>query len=329
LSSNLTPLIEHHIKDTVNKSFLPAYSQQSSALHQELVRELRNEIHSLKSEMSAWQSEAFRNHEATIRELEHTVRTLSEQVKYLSMGSLHHLPQSQQAQNSPGPHIQPPQAAMAQPHLRAQQNMPPPSTQAPAGYGMSSGSFPQQQQPPPVMHPTWFPTSIAAPQASHPATLPQPPPQAPAQQDRSPPIKNEQWDELYLSVLHTQDASKLRDLLSRTNPEQIMPLNGTPLVSQAVVLTLIHRLSAVVGETAPNDESFKSSLWWLQRTVALLRPEDKLISDFIPRVIPNVQHLLVTTKQRLTILPGGPSTLETARTITEIQDTLRRKVVPV
>jgi hypothetical protein len=34
-----------------------------------------------------------------------------------------------------------------------------------------------------------------------------------------------------------------------------------------------HQLSAVVGETPPNDESFKTSLWWLQRSVALLRPE--------------------------------------------------------
>lgn len=102
-----------------------------------------------------------------------------------------------------------------------------------------------------------------------------------------------------------------------------------------------------MGETPPNDETFKTSLWWLQRSVSLLRPEvssylivqnrvklttlvqDKLITDFIPRVIPNVQHLLNTTKQRLTILPGGPSTLETARTLSDIQETLRRKVSPV
>ncbi|TFK67911.1 hypothetical protein BDN72DRAFT_842508 [Pluteus cervinus] len=338
LSTNLTPLIERQIKDAVSKTFLPIYSQQSSALHQDLVRELRTEVHGLKSELTAWQTEAFRSHETTIRELEHTVRTLSDQVKYLTMGSqLHHLQQqSQQAHNSPGPHIPQSQGPMTQ--LRTQ-NLPP-TTQPSSGFSLGSASFPppqqqqqqqQQQQPPPppVMHSTWFPSTIAAPQASHPATLPQPPQQTATQQDRSPPIKNEQWDELYLSVLHTQDAAKLRDLLSRTNPELIMPLNGPPLVSQAVILTLIHRLSAVVGESTPNDESFKTSLWWLQRTVALLRPEDKLITDFIPRVIPNVQHLLVATKQRMAILPGGPATLETVRTISEVQETLRRKVMPV
>lgn len=53
--------------------------------------------------------------------------------------------------------------------------------------------------------------------------------------------------------------------------------------------------------------------------------QDKLIMDFIPRVIPNVQQLLVTTKQRLGILPG-PSTIDTVRNISDIQDVLRRKV---
>jgi hypothetical protein len=119
--------------------------------------------------------------------------------------------------------------------------------------------------------------------------MPQPPPQQ-SQQNQSPPIKADQWDEIYLGVLHTQDASKLRELLSHTNPELIMPLNGPALVSQAVILTLVHRvrgllffffslvsstpqLSAVISETPPNDEAFKNALWWLQRTSALLRPE--------------------------------------------------------
>jgi hypothetical protein len=85
-------------------------------------------------------------------------------------------------------------------------------------------------------------------------------------------------------------------------------------------------LSAVVGDTAPNDELFKTSLWWLQRVAGLLRPEDKLIADFIPRVIPTVQQSLNTTKQRLAILPGGSATMETARALSDVQDALRRKV---
>lgn len=63
LSSNLTPLIERNVKEAVTKTFIPIYSQQSSAMHQDLLRELRSEIHSLKSELTAWQSDAFRNQE--------------------------------------------------------------------------------------------------------------------------------------------------------------------------------------------------------------------------------------------------------------------------
>jgi hypothetical protein len=54
--------------------------------------------------------------------------------------------------------------------------------------------------------------------------------------------------------------------------------------------------------------------------------QDKLIADFIPRVIPNVQVGLTSTKQRLAILPGGTQSMESARMISDIQETIRRKV---
>lgn len=66
LSSNLTPLIERQIKEAITKTFIPVYSQQSSAMHQEVLRELRNEIHTVKTELTAWQSEAFRSQEVNI-----------------------------------------------------------------------------------------------------------------------------------------------------------------------------------------------------------------------------------------------------------------------
>ena len=41
--------------------------------------------------------------------------------------------------------------------------------------------------------------------------------------------------------------------------------------------------------------------------------------------MPNVQQMLNTTKQRLSILPGPP--IEATRTISEIQDILNRKPI--
>jgi hypothetical protein len=63
LSTNLNPLIERYVKDSVSKTFIPAYSQQSSALHQELLHELRAEVHNVKKESIAWQNDTARGQE--------------------------------------------------------------------------------------------------------------------------------------------------------------------------------------------------------------------------------------------------------------------------
>ena len=153
-------------------------------------------------------------------------------------------------------------------------NMPPVSQQPPSGYAPPQhGPFPQQQQQPPQQtlpapqSAPWFTTNIAAPQASHPVA----PPPAPQAINRTPPLtQNEEWDDKYLAVLGSQDTRQLRELLARSNPEVVMPTTGSGPLSQAVVLTLVHRLSQIIGETPPIDESFKSSLWWLQRAASTL-----------------------------------------------------------
>jgi len=63
LSVNLVPLIERNVKDAIQKSLIPLYSQQSSAMHQDLIRDLRSEMHAFKSELTGWQSESLRSQE--------------------------------------------------------------------------------------------------------------------------------------------------------------------------------------------------------------------------------------------------------------------------
>lgn len=200
------------------------------------------------------------------------MKYLSVSVAGPSAATLHHLQQSQHAQNTPAaPQASQLQSSVGTTHLR-QVNLPLPSQgpQPQSSNGAYSGSFPpfqhqhsqapssHQQQPsiPSSMsssiHQQWYP-GIAAPQASHPATIPQPPLNSGPQDEKTTPpavstgaapslSKSDQWDELYLSVLTSQDVNKLRDLLARTNPEMVLPLNGAPLVSQAVILTLVHRV---------------------------------------------------------------------------------------
>jgi len=84
-------------------------------------------------------------------------------------------------------------------------------------------------------------------------------------------------------------------------------------------------MSAAIGEISPVDESFKSSLWWLQRSAAVLNTNDPIISPYVGRVLPNVNGMLNTTKSRISIIPNAPQALETARSIQDIQDILSRK----
>lgn len=60
----------------------------------------------------------------------------------------------------------------------------------------------------------------------------------------TPPAQIEDWDQTYLDVLSTQDPRQLRELLGRSNPEVIMPLNGPSPLSQAVILTIVHKVGS-------------------------------------------------------------------------------------
>jgi len=62
-SAAITPQIEKHVKDVISNTLIPAYTQISSSMHQELSREIHSEILSLKKEVITWQSEALRGQE--------------------------------------------------------------------------------------------------------------------------------------------------------------------------------------------------------------------------------------------------------------------------
>lgn len=182
--------------------------------------------------------------QSVIRELEQTVRALSDQVKFLSMNtSSSNFGHPMQNRNSPGPssnnnNMLPPSQLS---HMLQQSNLPPP----PQSYQQHTFQQPpqQQQQQPPAMHGPWFGPNIAAPQASHP-TAPPPLPQQGPMSRATPPAsgQSEEWDDAYLLVLGSQDTRQLRELLARSNPDVVMPLNGPIPLSQAVTLTLIHRV---------------------------------------------------------------------------------------
>jgi hypothetical protein len=65
LSTNLNPLIERYIKESVTKNIIPTYSQQTSAMHQDILGEMRAEILNVKKDSMSWQTEAARSQEVS------------------------------------------------------------------------------------------------------------------------------------------------------------------------------------------------------------------------------------------------------------------------
>ena len=277
---------------------------------------------SLRKEIVTWQNDSSRAQDNVIRDLEQNVKILSEQVKYLSLSNpisngSSHLLSSRGSPAPPAPTNQQQTGLVGVNQYRHQGQLPTQLSQQ-SGYPQQHGGYQQPLPPPPVLHnpQSWFNANIAAPQASHPTA---PPPV----QSRASPAPAEEWDESYLAVLNTNDLRQLRELLARSNPEVVMPLNGTLPLSQAVILTLVHRLAGALGETPPVDDSFKSTLWWLERVASVLNPSDPLISPYVGRVVPSVQQILNSTTQRLMILPGaGGLQNDAAQQIRNVQETL-------
>lgn len=184
-------------------------------------------------------------------------------------------------QSGPGPAQGPP--PQPQPQVQQQQYQPPPPAQPIPTYAQQSYK-PQQQQAPP-------PQQMAPPQG------------APITRGVGNVTSGDDWDDIFLATLQRQDARQLRDLLARCNPDIIMPAKRelSP-IGQAVVLTLIHRVSLPsiykycrvvyrtlllslfyqLSESLPDlsaqDESLRAALWWLHRAAYTLNPSVSILS---------------------------------------------------
>ncbi|KAH8833421.1 kinase-like domain-containing protein [Flagelloscypha sp. PMI_526] len=141
------------------------------------------------------------------------------------------------------------------------------------------------------------------------------------------PRRTRDWEKIFLDVLESQNHNELRSLLACAGTDEIVPTNGPPLVSQAVVLALMHRLAAVAAAPLTTEEEFHSSLWWLNRCIFVLHPQDKLIADYISGTIPTIHQWINQAKMRVMVLSNGPGTIETSRKLMDMQEELVRKCV--
>jgi hypothetical protein len=189
--------------------------------------------------------------------MEQSVRNLAEQVKLLTVQVNNSTAAAAAAAKAPPPPTrtaqeqqQPLQPDYSMQHMR-QQQIPNQSqsgfTSLPYQQPQNNWNAPQQVQP-----------SIPPSQMTH--IPPQQNPQPPQPQSQT---QREDWDEVFLTNLGYQDAKELRDLLARCSPDVIMPNGQASPLSQAVVLTLIHRVGILSGDFARRNTytiSYQSSL---------------------------------------------------------------------
>ncbi|KAF8310181.1 hypothetical protein DL93DRAFT_2169872 [Clavulina sp. PMI_390] len=128
----------------------------------------------------------------------------------------------------------------------------------------------------------------------------------------------EDWDEMFLAALgRDQPITTVRALLARCDPNVILPSQRelSPL-SQAVVLTMIHRLAESLNDLSPQDEALRSSLWWLQRAAYSLDATNQMIEAYLEAVLSQSQQNLSLALSRFAAYP------EFHNTISNIQHTL-------
>jgi hypothetical protein len=59
----VTPLIERHVKDSINRVLIPSYQESTSEMYDQLYRLINEEILNLKKEIVTWQSDALKGQE--------------------------------------------------------------------------------------------------------------------------------------------------------------------------------------------------------------------------------------------------------------------------
>ncbi|ORY31618.1 hypothetical protein BCR39DRAFT_525930 [Naematelia encephala] len=120
----------------------------------------------------------------------------------------------------------------------------------------------------------------------------QPPPPPPVQP--SLPI-DQHLEDLFTTTLGLQTLGPLVALVNEhwNLTDYILPLGGDrPKVSQAILLTLLHRIAQAIGELAPSDPSFIKMLEWDRRCAILVNPRDSNIVTYFGRVSAIVQTSL-------------------------------------
>ena len=168
--------------------------------------------------------------------MEQSIRALSEQIKLLSI--VPPVPHSNlPTRSSPGAPSSGQFGSSNMMQMGPMHHRQPPQIPGITGQHQNFSAF--QQPTPPSSQ--WYGSPVTSHHSSH--SQMQAISQSPSSQTTS--GRTEDWDDTYLAVLGTQDLKQLRELLARSSPDVVMPNSGNGPLSQAVMLTLVHRVRKI------------------------------------------------------------------------------------
>ncbi|WWC72202.1 uncharacterized protein I206_106162 [Kwoniella pini CBS 10737] len=156
---------------------------------------------------------------------------------------------------------------------------------------------------------------VAPPPPSHglPPHVPQHPPHLssqplshvppPAAQPSGP--SPSQLEDTFLAALGAQTTASTLQLVADhlALTDYCLPTNGKSPLSQAVLLTLLHRLAIVLSEIPGSHSMFAQVAGWERRTALLVDPKDQNIAGYIARVLSVVQGQLNSVLNNLQRYP--------------------------
>ncbi|OCF61584.1 hypothetical protein L486_01236 [Kwoniella mangroviensis CBS 10435] len=256
ISNLVSNAIDKAVQEAIQHTLLPAMTQTSSNVIEQLSAEMRSEMLQIRKELSPPSKKGQLANDHLLKTMSTSIAELQKQVAVLTE------------------------------HLKSGH-----SGSAP------NGIIPALQPQPPSHQSSTF----APPPAHH---QPPPPPPAAIPAEPSGPSPS-QLEDTFLSALGAQTtASTLQlvvDHLALT--DYCLPNQGKSPLSQAVLLTLLHRLAIVLSEIPSTHSMFQQVAGWERRTALLVDPKDQNIAGYISRVLSVVQGQLTTVLNNLQRYP--------------------------
>ncbi|KAH8919335.1 hypothetical protein BT69DRAFT_500375 [Atractiella rhizophila] len=291
LGSSVAPLIERNVQTIIQQTIVPRFRDGTQAMLESLMNEVRSEMVDVRKEIVAEQSEILNGQENELRDLRDTVDGLRSQISNLERMVL----RMQHGSNGQAPahqDTQPVQPLHIKPHIQ----------HAPRATGSSSSS----QATPPSGKPSQIQPTKYIPQR--------------------PVTPTSQYEDLFLNVLSNPHNS-LVTLIDQAPPHRLSAIfagpSGKPVISQAVILTMAHKIAAELDSTDGKLlDTGRRRLSWLWYCIQSADVNDQTTAGYLGRIFNVVRTSLMSRQKKLEAIED----IDGAMAISEVINAVQAKI---